>query len=124
MKKYITCPEPEYIFGMCNLVPKDTRIPADIWSEHKGVSRHKKDKTPGAKVSKGDSEVSVSIEPKPKILARSKSISHSDMKAIKKGIEYIGKNYDLFLDHFNDIDDNFTDLDLMKALASRGDFKL
>ena len=77
MKKYITYPEPEYIFGMCNLIPEETGISSEIWSDHKGVIRKKSDHTPRLKISKGNSEVSVSIEPKPKILARSKKISHS-----------------------------------------------
>ena len=46
------------------------------------------------------------------------------MKKIKEGIDYVARNYDLFLKHYNDTDDSFTDLTLMKELAKRGDFKM
>ena len=43
---------------------------------------------------------------------------------IFNNVEYVGRNYDLFLKHIQDIDDSFTDRDLEDALIKRNEFKL
>lgn len=112
------------IFGMANLVPKNTGLKADIWSPHKGGGEKLPHSYTRVKITYGDAKVSVTVEPKPKIKAQTPNIKHSEMKAIKEAMEYVGRNYDLFLKHLNDVDDEFTDLDLMRALSDRGDFKM
>ena len=95
------------VFGMANLNPKKTGLSVVIWSEHAGIERKKKYNDARVKLGlpgNGPS-VSISIESEPKILARSKNIKNSDMKKIQKGIEYVGRNYDLFL---NQIPELFT----------------
>ena len=47
----------------------------------------------------------------------------SDENAIQDGIRYVGRNYDLFLKHFMDIDFSFDDEDLFNALRNRGEYK-
>ena len=60
----------------------------------------------------------------PKILASTKNIKQSDIKKIKEAMDYVGRNYDLFLKHYNDKTNEFDDYDLFMALAKRGDYKL
>ena len=116
--------ENEILMEMANIDTKGTHLQADIWSDHNGKSRNKKDKRPRVKISISDIEVSVSIEKEPKILAQTKNIKQNDMKKIKEAIKYVGRNYDLFLKHYNDITNDFRDIDLFKALAERGDYKI
>lgn len=116
--------ENEILMEMANIDTKGSHLQADIWSDHNGISRNKKDKQPRVKIGTSDSEVSVSIEKEPKILAQTKNIKQSDMKKIKEAMKYVGRNYDLFLKHYNDINNEFRDIDLFKALAERGDYTL
>lgn len=116
--------ENEILIEMANLSPKRTHLQATIWSDNNGISRNKKDKEPRVKIETSNAEVSVSIERKPKILAQTKNIKQSDMKKIKDAMEYVGRNYDLFLKHYNSSNDVFDDYDLFMALANRGDYIL
>lgn len=116
--------ENEILMGMANLSPKRTNLQATIWSDNNGAKRNKKDKSPRVKIGTSDSEVSVSIEKEPKILAQTKNIKQSDMKKIKDAMKYVGRNYDLFLKHYNSSSDVFDDYDLFQALAERGDYKM
>lgn len=116
--------ENEILMEMANLSPKRTHLQATIWSDNNGVSRNKKDKQPRVKIGIDDAQVSVSIEKEPKILAQTKNIKQSDMKKIKDAMKYVGRNYDLFLKHYNSSNDIFDDYDLFKALAERGDYTL
>ena len=47
-----------------------------------------------------------------------------EMKKIKDAMKYVGRNYDIFLKHYNDTNNEFRDIDLFKALAERGDYTL
>ena len=116
--------ENEILIEMANIDTKGSHLQADIWSDHNGISRNKKDKQPRVKIGTSNSEVSVSIEKEPKILAQTKNIKQSDMKKIKDAMKYVGRNYDLFLKHYNDTNNEFRDIDLFKALAERGDYTL
>lgn len=114
----------DYIYGMANLVPKQTGLSADIWADHKGVLRAKSDVTPRVKISVNDDEISISIEKNPVILAgRFNQYKKSVQNAMKDAIKYVGRNYDLFLRHYNDVSDEFTDRQLEDALIERGEFK-
>ena len=44
------------------------------------------------------------------------------MKDIQDGIDYVAKNYDLFLKHYTDPTGQFSDDELIDALAKRGDY--
>ena len=114
----------EHVFGMANLVPEETGLPCDIWSDHKGVQRNVPHSDPRLKISADGIEISVFIGPNPRILAKPSHIPFKVKKKLKKGIEYVKRNYDLFLRHYNDVNNEFTDIKLMKALADRGDFKM
>ena len=116
--------ENEILMEMANIDTKGSHLQADIWSDHNGVSRNKKDNEPRVKISTSNAEVSVSIEIEPKILAQTKNIKQSDMKKIKDAMKYVGRNYDLFLKHYNDKTNDFRDIDLFKALSKRGDYKM
>ena len=114
------------VFGMANLVPEETGLSCDIWSDHKGIQRTVSHfNTPRVKITKGSYEIAVSIEPNPRILASSKNIPTNVMKKMKEAMKYVGRNYDLFLRHYSDDDKNeFTDLKLFRELAKRGEFKM
>jgi len=80
--------------------------------------------TPRAKVGYQGTEISVSIEAQPKILApKHKKIAPGVMKNLQTGIDYIGRNYDLFLKHYLDFDDSFDDEDLFQALRDRSEYR-
>lgn len=112
----------DHIFGMADVNPKKSGLSVHIWSDHGGVKRkvaHKN--TPRVKISKNDDEISVSIEPSPKILVG--SIPQKERKNFNEGIEYVGRNYDIFKQHYYDTTDDFDDEDLFDNLRSRGEYK-
>lgn len=112
------------ITGMANLTTKRSGLPADIWSEHKGIQRHVSHKfTPRVKIRGKGYEVSVTVEPYPIVQAASKKLTHSELKDVKICMEYIGRNHDLFLQHFYDESDEFDDEDLFNALRNRGEYR-
>lgn len=113
------------VFGMANLNPNKTGLPVIIWSDHSGISRNKKDNDSRIKIGVNNSgpSVSVTIEQNPRILAKSKNIKKSDMKKLQEGIDYVGRNYDLFLKHYQDTSFDFDDEDLFNALRERGEYK-
>ena len=123
MKLYVK--STEYIFGMANLTPKRTGLPVDIWSDHNGVSRKVSHKhTPRIKVGKqGQFEISITIEPDPKIKAKSASITQSQLRDCQPAIDYVGRNSDVFLKHYMDTKDEFDDDDLKAVLRQRGEYK-
>lgn len=124
MKKYVNSSK-QYIFGMANIVPRRSGIPVDIWSDHAGTIRQVSHRdTPRVKVGYNGDEISISIEPQPRILApKTKKFSASVMKKLQEGIDYVGRNYDLFLRHYLDTDDSFDDEDLFNALRQRGEYR-
>ena len=112
------------LFEMANLIPKNTGLEVNVWSDGQGVLDNYKHKKPRVKIGKrGQYMISVSIESKPKILVKSKGITKSQLKSCQSAIEYVGKNYDLFLKHFNDTNDSFSDDDLKDALKERGYYR-
>lgn len=113
------------VFGMANLNPNKTGLPVIIWSDHSGIFRNKKDNDSRIKIGINNSgpSVSVTIEQNPRILAKSKNIKKSDMKKLQEGIDYVGRNYDLFLKHYQDTSFDFDDEDLFNALRERGEYK-
>ena len=124
MKRLIVRDRLTDVFGMANLNPQKSGLHVVIWSEQRGVTRKKPDSTPRLKIFTLDNQsVSVSIEPNPRILAKSKHIKKSNEKYIKEGMDYVGRNYDLFLKHYMDTDFSFDDEDLINALRERGEYK-
>ena len=121
--KLLVHTESEDLFCMANLVPKRTGLSAYIFSEHSGVQRNVQHNVPRVKISTQDSSISVSIEAEPRILAGESTIKSGDSKALKGAIDYVGRNYDLFLQHYMDTEDAFDDQDLFDALKSRNDFR-
>lgn len=119
----------EYLIEMANLVPKQTGLSVNIWSDHGGVQRHMPH---GKRVKIGTSDnkysVSVTIEKEPEIKFISKALrkkkkGSSEWRAIEAGINYVGRNYDLFLRHFEDTTDEFLDKHLERELIKRGELK-
>lgn len=111
------------IWGMSNLNPKRTKLPVIIWADHSGVGRKVSHRnSPRVKITKGNYEISVSIEADPKIKAKSSDIPSNVMKDLEKGIEYVARNWDIFLKHYLDTDFSFDDDDLKEELRARGDY--
>lgn len=125
VKKYIATWDDsiDAIFGMANLVPKRTGLKAAIWSPHNGGAEKLPHNSTRVKITLGDSKVSITVEPTPQIKAQTSNIQHSEMKAIQEAIDYVGRNYDLFLRHLNDESYEFDDEDLFNALRARGEYK-
>lgn len=124
MKKYIQ--NSEVIMAMANVHKKRTGLKVNIWSDGQGCLRNKSDNIPRVKLDGGDASVSITIEPIPEVLApkdwRSK-FKQSEIAAIEEGMEYVGRNFDLFLKHYMDTDGSFDDVDLFEALRQRGELK-
>lgn len=124
MKRLIIRDKLTDVFGMANLNPQKSGLHVVIWSEQCGITRNKPDNIPRVKIFTLDNQaVSVSIERPPKILAKSKHLKKSDEKYITEGIDYVGRNYDLFLKHYMNTDFSFDDEDLINALRQRGEYR-
>ena len=122
MKRYIRSQED--VFAMSNLNPKKTNLPVVIWTDHSGIDRtvsHRE--SPRIKISKDQYSISVSIEENPQILAKSGRIPKTVMNDLQLGIDYVARNYDLFLKHYLDTDFSFDDDDLKEGLRKRNDYK-
>ena len=116
----------ENIMAMANINKKRTGLSVNIWSDGQGCLRNKPDKLPRVKIDAGDVSISVSISNNPKVLAPRNWLStfkQSEIEALKEGIAYVARNYDLFLKHYMDTDGSFDDFDLFNALKDRGEFK-
>lgn len=110
-------------YEMANLSPKRTGLKVTVWSDHEGVLGNYEHDEPRVKIGKrGQFEVSVSLKDF-RFLAQTTNIKQSEKKAIEEAIEYVKKNVDVFLKHFNDTDDSFDDTDLIEELKKRGFYK-
>lgn len=113
----------EPLFEITNLSPKRTGLSVIIWSEQQGFTRNKPDNTSRFKIQGKNYELSYSLEEKPQLLAKSGKIKQSDKKDIKEALQYVSKNLDLFLKHFNSTPYEFDDDDLKDELRKRGEYK-
>lgn len=122
MKRYV-----HDIFAMANVSCKKSGLSVNIWSDGQGCTRNKPDVTPRVKICKDNHVVSVSIEKQPKVLAPKgnwrKNLSQSEVKAFEEAIEYIGRNHQTFLKHYQDTDLSFDDEDLFNELRQNGQYK-
>ena len=62
------------------------------------------------------------ISPTPHILEQTSNITKEQMKDIQDGINYVARNYALFLKHYTDPTGKFSDDELLEELAKRGDY--
>ena len=112
------------IFGMANLFPEKTGLSVDIWSDHRGIKRNvSHNYTPRLKIGTDEYQASVSISEHPIFLTDVSRISSNIVKQMKKAFPYISRNYDLFLKHYEDVNNQFSDEDLVQSLRERGDYK-
>ena len=107
------------VFAMANLSPKLTGLNCVIWVDSMGSSRSVQHSVPQVKVEKDGFEISVSIEPRPRVLAKSTNTPHSVIKEFRKAVKYVATNYDLFIKHYNDSGFSYSDSDLMFDLRDR-----
>lgn len=123
MKRYIRTSDE--IFGMAHLNPQKSGLSVSIWSQHSGriVGKEPHRDIPRVKIDNNDTNISVSLESHPRILFP-KNINIDDIpKDIKRGIKYVGRNYDIFLKHYNDTDNSFDDEDVFNELRARGEYR-
>lgn len=113
----------DFLLEMANLNPNKMGLPVAIWSEHSGVLRNNKHKEPRLKIGNTNYSASVSIEAEPVILSHTHNIKNKELNNIKLGMEYVKRNYDLFLKHYMDTDYSFDDEDLIQELRARGEYK-
>lgn len=109
-------------FGMSSLNPQKAGLgDIIIWSDHSGVSRSVSHRnSPQVKMTIGKESISVSISPTPGVLVKSKKAKVSQFR---DGIDYVARNYDIFLKHYNDTTFEFDDEDFFQALRDRGEYK-
>lgn len=123
MKRYIH--EADYVMAMANVNKKRSGLAVNIWSDGQGCTRNKPDVVPRVKIVDGQDSVSVSISPNPEVLAPKtwrKKFKKSVVDNIEEGIDYVARNYDLFLKHYMDTDFSFDDTDLFESLKARGEY--
>ena len=121
MERYV---RPSRIIGMTDLNPKKTALPVVIWVDHNGISRSVSHRnTPRVKIGIDEAWASVTISSEPKVLTKSKNMKQSEWRAIQKGIDYIARNYDLFLKHYVDQTYDYDDDELKADLRTRGEYK-
>lgn len=125
MKRLILRDKLTDVFGMANLIPRRTGLHANIWSEHSGILYNVSHKNnPQVKIKSGEYQVSVTIEESPQIIVKNTSYpKKSDEIHVKEAIDYIGRNYDVFLKHYLDENDDFDDEDLFNSLRERGEYR-
>ena len=114
----------DMIWGMSDLDPKRTNVPVIIWIDHNGVDARKvaHRKSPRVKIVKDKHSISISIEEHPRILAKSRNIPKNVMNDLQKGVDYIARNWDVFLKHYLDTDFTFGDDELKDELRRRGEY--
>lgn len=111
---------------MANVNKRRTGLNVNIWSDGQGCTRNKPDIVPRVKIVDGDDSVLVSISANPKVLAPKTwktQFKKSVVDNIEAGMEYVARNYDLFLKHYMDTDLSFDDSDLFDSLRERGEYK-
>jgi hypothetical protein len=124
MAKYIK--ESESIFGMANLNPQKAGLGnIVIWADHGGIKRRVSHSgTPRVKMDKDEMSISVTIEAKPKVLEKNRKVtSQKKLSEFNRGIEYVARNWDIFLKHYMDTDFSFDDEDLFNALRDRNEYR-
>lgn len=125
MKKLINHDKTD-IFGMSNLNPSKAGLgDIVIWSDHGGVTRSVSNRnTPRMKLTMNDISISITISDEPKVLSKNKKVtSKHKLNLFKDGVEYVARNYDIFLKHYNDTNFEFDDEDMYDALRERGEYK-
>ena len=68
--------------------------------------------------------IKATISPTPQILDKTPNITEEQMIDIKEGLNYIARNYDLFLKHYTDPSGQFSDDELLDEFSKRGDYKV
>ncbi len=94
-----------------------------IRSTHGGAVRYKGRVIPKVKLTIGEKTVSIRLTPTVRVLSRTKNTAREDLAAFLPGIEYVKRNADLFLRHFEDADFSFDDEALFQALRERQEYK-
>lgn len=113
------------VFGMTNLNPQKAGLSSIvIRSLHGGIFRATPgENVPWVKMDKGDLSISISISEDPKVLSMNKNVALDNLSEFQPGIEYVARNYDIFLEHYNDTSFAFDDEDLFRALRDRGEYQ-
>jgi hypothetical protein len=94
------------IFEMANYKSEDSGLPHDIWFDELGVERKGTHHTPRVKISLPSKNlIPVSIESKPKILLKGTQLRKAEREAKEKEMklmfDFISKNHNLILQHWN-----------------------
>ena len=116
--------ESESLFKMANLSPKRTGLHFNIWSDGEGAFRQKKDKTPKIKLGLRDKFiVYLSLDDNLKILSKTRTLNNNEEKELEETRQYILRNLDLFIKHYNSRTEEYDDDDLTEDLRKRNDYK-
>lgn len=116
----------ETAFGMANLNPLKSGLRVHILSNNQGVTRNKCNGCPSVIIIEGKAAISVSIEKEPCVLNPKnwkKRFNNSIVTDFERAIQYVGRNFDLFQKHYNDIDGSFDDESLFSELRCRGEYQ-
>lgn len=113
------------ILGMSNLNPQKSGLGnIVIWSDHMGITRNVEHNIPRIKLQIDDMSIVVSISDKPQLLSKNKKVSSkAKLSMFQEGIDYVARNYEIFLKHYMDTDFSFDDEDMFQALRDKGEYK-
>lgn len=103
---------------------KRTGLNIDIWSKWSASEKSKEQ--PHIIIGKAEYWnryiIVVTLSPTPTIIAQTPNITDEQMQDLKAGIEYVARNYDVFLKHYNNAGSGFDDDDLIDALKEKGEY--
>lgn len=103
---------------------KRTGLNIDIWSKWSASEKSKEQ--PHIIIGKTEYWnryiIVVTLSPTPTIIAQTPNITDEQMQDLKAGIEYVARNYDVFLKHYNNAGAGFDDDDLIEALKEKGEY--
>ncbi len=110
------------------LSPRRTGLKVNIWSKWNVAEISKE--TPNIIIGRAEYWnryiIVVTISSTPKIIAQTSNITDEQKQELEEGIKYIARNYDLFLKHYNNDENDgeeFDDEDLINALKERNEYK-
>ena len=110
----------EPLFEMANIKRQRSGLSAEIWVDSGSSSRRLPHDEACVKLHKPDYNIEISIEAKPRILAKPEGLSISKAKReFRDAIDFVGKYFEIFQQHYDGIYDDadlFDELRKVKAI--------
>lgn len=114
----------DYTFGFAHIPPTKSGLKVSIWSGHAEAERKpSKFKKPWLMIGRDlNHQIPISIEAIPQYLINKSTLSKSDLNDFQSALDFVGRNYYLFLKHYNDVDFDYGDEELFNDLIANGEY--